>query len=111
LWRPVSGCLEGIRIAVIAAVGGFAVGWVSRPAAQVAAEEQRLKTERRRQVVADFRALLDERFADEDQGLLGIEEDRRFMAIKRRIPKTQEGFDLESLLDAVDELEERWDLI
>ena len=103
--------VAGILIAVIAAVSGFAVGWVSRPAAQVAAEEQRLKTERRRQIVADFRALLEERFADEDRGLLGIEQDRRFMAMKRRIPKIQQGFDLETLSDAVDELEERWKLI
>jgi hypothetical protein len=101
----------GIVIAVIAAIAGFAVGWVGRPAAQVAAEEQRLKTERRRQVVADFRSLLEERFADDERGLLGIEEDRRFMAVKRRIPKIQEGFDLETLSDAVDELEERWGLI
>ena len=103
----------GIIVAVIAAAGGFAVGWISRPAAQVAAEETRQRSERRRQIVADARELVAEVLNEGGDGaqFIDMERDPRYLAMRPHVPEFQSGYGPEDLAGFVDRLEERWNLV
>jgi hypothetical protein len=116
------GALAG---AVAGASTGFVAAWLRRPIAEVRAENTRLRNTQRREVVAGARAALDE--AGKGRWSCGqLAHDRRFQAIRRYLPEDlagnywpfmgdeNDGGALEfydELMSAIDQLEDRWDLI
>lgn len=94
---------------VAGALSGWASAWVGRPAAQAAAEETKLRTERRRQLVDDGRALVADAYGG-DWKHEAVALDPRFLALRGDLsPAVRDAYAIEYELNVVAfTLSSRW---